>query len=152
MFRKRMIGVLVVLVVILIGVVFFTFAKSRKSSSIFYTIVTDTTYLTMENDGGSNYNVYYEIKDDTVLKLEDHYVGFQGYEYKRKVLYQKQMSSELKKDVVELLERLFEQDDVRGEDDFKPFVIQNSNLPEKTIYNQVSISSLRTILKRIDES
>ena len=73
------------------------FVTNRKDYNIDeqvkYLLITDVHQNTMLNDGGSHTNQYYEInfKNMSVVKYEDKYKGFEGYVYKRKKLYEKNL-------------------------------------------------------------
>lgn len=73
------------------------FVTNRKDYNIDeqvkYLLITDMHQNTMLNDGGSHTNQYYEInfKNMSVVKYEDKYKGFEGYVYKRKKLYEKNL-------------------------------------------------------------
>ena len=125
---------------------------NEKQENI-YIITTNMTYLTMQNDGGSNTNTYYKFNKETnnIKKYQDHYVGFKGYEYKEKLLYEKIIEQELKEELVNLLDNLISNEDIKPEKYYGPYKIEN-NKNEKLIYNEESIKKLEEILKKIDES
>lgn len=57
-------------------------------------ITTADRYTTLLNDGGSYYDTRYiiDVKTKEVKKTQDHYIGFEGFEYKNKLLYSKQLT------------------------------------------------------------
>ena len=59
-------------------------------------ITTDDKFMTLQNDGGSYYNRMYVIDYNTLVATgyEDHYVGFEGFEYQHKEFYSKQLTQE----------------------------------------------------------
>lgn len=61
-----------------------------------YIIKTDMKYRTMQNDGGSHTDVYYQIdfSKKVSIKLQSKYVGFEGYEYEAKNVNEKNLSDD----------------------------------------------------------
>ena len=116
-----------------------------------YTIVTDSKYQTLLNDGGSNYNIYYELdlNSNIIKKYEDHYIGFKGYEYQKKLVYEKLINNDISIEMNELLFDLFLKEDINDTNNYSPYTIK-SNHKEKDIYNEKSINSLQTLLNKID--
>ena len=49
-----------------------------------YIFTTDMKWLTMQNDGGSHINIYYQVdlQNNIIKKCQDEYKGFKGYVYK----------------------------------------------------------------------
>lgn len=78
-----------------------------------YLITTGSKSLTMLSDGGSNYNRYYEIDLDknSIRKLEDHYIGFKGYEYIGKIIYNKTINNDDAIRLKSLLDKVFSNTD-----------------------------------------
>ena len=116
------------------------------------TIVTDSRFTTLLNDGGSNYNIYYEIdlNNYVVKKYEDYYIGFRGYEYQNKLIYNKNIKSKKIKDLGNLLEDLISKEDINTTDNYNPFLIKCDG-SEKDIYNYDSIKLLKDKLLEFDE-
>lgn len=114
-------------------------------------IVTDMKYQTMLDDGGSNYNVYYKIDLDnkSIVKYEDHYVGFRGYEYKDKVIYSKFLSDDVFNEINTLIDNILLGEDINDSNNYQPYVIKNSDI-FKEIYNLNSINNLKNMLSKID--
>jgi len=143
-------GLLVVLIAIIVAIVLLLPKKDNKINK--YIIVTDYRFITMLNDGGSHTNVYYEIdlKSGIVKKLEDHYIGFQEYEYQGKEIYKKTLKGNIIKKLRKLLEELIKKEDNNDTNNYNPYVIKYDD-KEKEIYNKDSINLLRDKLKEIDE-
>jgi len=120
-------------------------------SSDYYTIITDSKYRTMQNDGGSNFNVYYEIdlNSNVVKKFEDHYIGFKGYEYKQKLIYKKNIDNDISSEMDTLLFSLLSNEDVNDTNNYSPYIIKFDS-EDKSIYNENSIKSLKFLLNKID--
>ena len=59
-------------------------------------ITTDDKFMTLQNDGGSYYNREYVVDYNTLVATgyEEHYIGFEGFEYQHKEFYSKQLTQE----------------------------------------------------------
>ncbi len=59
-----------------------------------YDLITYDRFLTLQDDGGTHYDRKYTIdfSKKTITKKEDYYKGFEGIQYKDKILYQKKLS------------------------------------------------------------
>lgn len=123
-----------------------------KNTSYDYKITTDSRYLTLQNDGGTNLNVYYQINlnENKISKYQDYYVGFKGYEYKDKLIYEKYIDNYTNNQLKFLLESLVTKEDINDKNNYSPYVIEFNN-EEKKIYNSESIKSLENILIVIDK-
>lgn len=153
---KKGILKIVILLVILVSSIalIFKFAiKNENRSDEIYTIITDTKFITMQNDGGSHYDIYYEFdpKTEEITKLADSYVGFKGYEYQRKKLYSKTLTDNLKKQLMSVLNDIIAQEDHSSEKNYSPYSITTPVGKEIIIYDKPSIDSLKNILKKIDD-
>ena len=82
--KKKILFILMISIVIVIIASVVVIMKLDASSK--YVITTDMKLLTMRDDGGTHYNIYYEIdlQKSTVKKCEDYYEGLDGYVYKGK--------------------------------------------------------------------
>lgn len=116
-----------------------------------YKVITDLRYRTTLNDGGSYHNEYYLVNftKGKVEKYEDVYIGFQGFKYKDRFLYQKDIPDDMKNELETLLDRLVIEEDVNDDNNYSPYVINDDN-QEKSIYNSESIRLLDDIFNRID--
>lgn len=129
-----------------------SFLDKDLSSSNTYTIVTDQKYLTMQDDGGSNYNVYYEIdmSKNIIIKYEDHYIGFKGYEYRHKEIYDKVVDKELIDEIDSLIKTLIFEQDLNKNSYGGSFKIKDTNNNEYNIYNEEDIKKLKEYFVKID--
>ena len=82
-----------------------TLLNTKINQNQQYTIITNMKSQTMLNDGGSHTNVYYEIDllNNEIIKYEDHYIGFKGYEYQGKILYKKNINNDINIELEDLL-------------------------------------------------
>lgn len=130
---------------------FINFFNDGLLVSYDYEITTDLIYRTTSNDGGSYHNEYYLVSftEGKIEKYEDVYIGFQGFKYKDRFLYQKDIPDDMKNELKTLLDRLVIEEDVNDDNNYSPYVI-NDNNQEKRIYNSESIRLLEDIFNRID--
>lgn len=157
-----------ILVVLVGGILLFTVINKNKEddnkkdngeysftvdSENKYEIVTDSRFITLMNDGGSNTNVYYQIDLDNnkvIKKSEDYKANLGGTPtLDEQTLYTKNINSELKNETKKLLDELIEKEDKKG-DNYSFYVITHSD-GDKEIYNTDSIKKLRDLLVKIDE-
>lgn len=75
--------------------------KDKKDIDVYVSdrdiyITTDDKFMTLQNDGGSYYNREYVVDYNTLVATgyEDHYIGFEGFEYQHKEFYSKQLTQE----------------------------------------------------------
>lgn len=117
-----------------------------------YKIITDSKYKTLLNDGGSHINIYYKINfsTKTITKYEDSYIGLEGYEYKGKIIYKKNIDINTNKRIKLLINNLIKKEDINDKNSYSPYIVElNGN--SKEIYNSNSIKSLEDILEMIDK-
>lgn len=116
-----------------------------------YKIITDFQYKTLQNDGGSHINVYYQVnlEKNKIIKYEDKYVGFKGYEYEEKIIYEKIINNSMNLKLKTIIEDLITKEDINDKNNYSPYVIEFDN-NKKEIYNNESIKSLENIFNKID--
>lgn len=157
---KIFIGVLVVLVVIAIAIaLYFSFCNNTEEATFKldsenkYKIQTTMKWLTMQNDGGSHTDVYYNLDFDAnlITKVSETYKANLGGESETTIneLYTKTLDEETKNELKTLLVDLIEKEDDNEEGNFVFVVIYNLE-NKKTIYNVDSIERINTILEKID--
>lgn len=119
-----------------------------------YTIVTDYRWKTMQNDGGSNSSIYYQIDlDNNIISKvqEDYHANLGGTPTKQKnVVYIKQIAIDIQEEVKTLLTEIIDKEDINETHNYNSFIILNLNT-EKEIYNVNTIENINVLLKKIDE-
>jgi len=155
---KKILIVLISLILIF-GVGFLAFHQFNKKEDAgtstnekIYTIITDEHLLTLQNDGGSHHNIYYVIDFNTknIKKYEDYYVGFKGYEYKDKLIYEKTLNNDKALNFKKVLDEILNTEDTNLDKNYNYFVIKDEN-EEIKIYNKENINKIKNILIEIDE-
>lgn len=116
-----------------------------------YVITTNMKYLTMQNDGGSNTNVYYQIdlSSKKSVKMEDKYVGFEGYEYQGKVISEKTLSDEEITKLKDIIEDIWNSKDDNKDIpvDSKLYTITNDNNEEAKFVDEDIIKEINSLLE-----
>lgn len=149
----------IIIAIILIVVVLSIYLQFNEKDKIdkaikekIYTIVTDTQFHTLENDGGSHTNIYYVVDFQTrvISKYEDRYIGFKGYEYKDKLIYEKELSKDKAKELNSLIDDILSKDDINTDNNYNYYIIKDK-AKEYKIFNTSNISKLKKILIEIDE-
>ena len=84
-----MIALVIIVVLLINGKSEFKIDSENK-----YVLTTNLGMLTMESDGGTHTSEYYGIDLDKkrVYKYQDSYKGFEGYEYKGKMVKRKSLN------------------------------------------------------------
>lgn len=118
-----------------------------------YTIITDMKWKTMQNDGGSHTNIYYQLDLDNnaITKIkEDFQANLGGLPSTRKsTIYVKKIDSNIKNEAKLLLEELLIKEDINKTNNYNCFTILNLDY-EKDIYNINTIKLINNLLKKID--
>lgn len=155
--KKIICGIIIVLISIsVILSIYFQFAEKDNIDKAIkekvYTIITDTQFHTLENDGGSHTNIYYVVDFQTkiISKYEDRYIGFKGYEYKDKLIYEKELSKDKAKELNLLIDEILSKDDINTDNNYNYYIIKDKT-KEYKIFNTSNISKLKKILIEIDE-
>ena len=115
-----------------------------------YLVTTDTKYMTMQNDGGSHINVYYEIdlKNNVSNKYEDNYKGFQVYIYKHKLISSKKLNNIDVTKLKELFNNIVENRNNNNDDtlNYNYYTISTIDYENLKIYNQTIIDDFLNIV------
>lgn len=141
-----------VVILCVIGILLYMQISNKVENGI-YIITTDSQFTTLLNDGGSHQNIYYQIdlEKKVVKKYEDKYIGFKGYEYKEKLIYEKNINYKLNNEIKYMLVALLAKDDIREKGKYIYYTIKSNDENIKMIYNQDSIDEIKVILNKIDE-
>lgn len=75
-----------------------------------YIVTTNTAIMTAISDGGTHYDVRYnvDLKNKKVIKVEDYYKGLEGYKYKNRIKFEKRLNDEEIEQIKELFNELKE--------------------------------------------
>lgn len=124
---------------------------SKDNNKDKYVITTNMKYLTMQNDGGSNTNVYYQVdlSSKKSVKMEDKYVGFKGYEYQGKVISEKTLSDEEVTKLKDIIENILNSKDDNKDIpvDSKLYTITNDNNEEAKFVDEDIIKEINSLLE-----
>lgn len=146
-----MIGIIVALIVAIGGLSFLR-SIGRDKFEWQYKLTTDSKWIIMENDGGSNLNVYYLINltDHQIQKCEDKYFGpMHKYDYRDKVIYQKELDERTAVKLQEILDNAWNTgEDTEGTYDY--YSIETPDGTTRYIFNKGQISQIKLYTDRID--
>ena len=119
-----------------------------------YEIITDQKYLTMQNDGGSHENVYYQrdFEENIVVKHEDFYHANLGGAptTDEKTLFIRYIPSDLSEELEKQLKEVMTNEDIDDGTNYEPYTIKTKN-EEKEIYNYDTIDLLKEFLDELDD-
>ena len=145
-----------IIVVIFVGasvIIIKNNTKKMNTASTYYKVTTNTKWITMENDGGSHTNIYYEINIDksTVRKTEEIYEANLGETPKttKTIVYTKRMDKELNNKSKKLLDTLLNKQDKKG-NNYSFITIETKEI-KKNIYNESSIKLVDKLLNECDK-
>ena len=118
-----------------------------------YIITTDSKWMTMQDDGGSNTSVYFQIDLDNniVSKISEYYRAnlTSSPTTQKTVLYSKKIDSNLHQELQSLLNRLLTEVDVNETHNYFSYTIDTFNT-NKSIYNINSINNIKSTLLKLD--
>ena len=115
-----------------------------------YVITTNTKWISMQNDGGSHINVYYEIdlNENTIIECADKYVGFKGYEYERKIVSTKKINDVEKNELKSILnDAIKKASDKVEEINFDFYLISSFDNENIKIYDKDTINKIKSIVE-----
>lgn len=118
-----------------------------------YIVTTNMRFLTMQNDGGSHSNLYYQIDldENKVTKvIESYKANLMGTpEFSKNEIYTKTINAELADEIKNVLNDTLTKEDINEPVNYSFFTIEALN-NEKYIYNQETINTLNNLLNKID--
>lgn len=118
-----------------------------------YEVITDLRFMTMQNDGGSHTDEYYEIdlNSNNISKIIESYkANLMGTPTTtKKTLYTKTINNTLSLEIKNTLDEIITKEDINADNNYIPFTIKTKD-NNKDIYNKETITELRTLLTKID--
>lgn len=119
-----------------------------------YTITTDLRWFTLQNDGGSYDNIYYQIDLDNniISKINESYrANLLGTPSTQKdIIYIKKINTNTQSELSSLLNEIITKEDINETNNYNFFTIETLT-NKKSIYNVNTIDSIKSLLKKIDE-
>jgi len=121
-------------------------------SNLKFKVETPSHYMTMQNDGGSHTNIYYEIdlENGTVKQLQDQYKGFEGYVYKGKINYSKNLTADEIKGLHTLFDEVIANKDEINEEndlDYNYYIFVTEEHGEVKVYDKELIQNFLNLVK-----
>lgn len=117
-----------------------------------YVVTTDMRWNTMQNDGGSNTSIYYQIDldDKVVKKIEEKYKanlsGIPTTTYD--LLYEVNINDELGSEIKNILDNILVKEDIQ-DNNYSFYTIETFN-NSRDIYNVDTINDINVLLEKID--
>ena len=119
-----------------------------------YTIITDLRLKTMQDDGGSNSSIYYQIDlDNNIISKvqEDYHANLVGSpKTEKNKIYIKKIDADIQGKLKSLLNEIITKEDINETHNYDFFTISSLNT-EKKIYNINTIENINLLLNKIDE-
>ena len=120
-----------------------------------YVVTTDMKWITMENDGGSNTSIYYQLDcvNNFVTKIKERYqanLNTGNPTTNIEILYTKSIDESLEDEIKTLLNNIIAEGDVDESKDSHGFTIESID-GRKTTYSKEKIEKINDILREIDE-
>ena len=155
--KKRLFIIFTILIVLLFAgasiLIIKNSTEKTNTSSTYYKVTTNTKWITMENDGGSHTNIYYEIdiNKKTIKKTEERYEANLGKTPKttKKTIYTKTIDKKLSNKSKKLLDSLLNKKDKKGNN--YSFITIETKEYNKNIYNESSIKLVDKLLNEFDK-
>ena len=155
--NKKILIIISILVIVGIIIALLIYNKKNEYSNFIldsdskYILTTNTKILTMQNDGGSHMNNYYQIDFDNnqILKCQDKYVGRKGYEYKGKIIYTKKLNEKETSEIKSLIDEIIakkDEEQVQSTSNFNYYTISTIDDEEIRIYDEFIINKFESIL------
>lgn len=161
--NKKIIGIIVLIILVLIlGLIVWLKLVNKEGKEEFildtdnkYLLRTSEHFTTMQNDGGSHIDRYYQIDLDKrkVELLEDNYKGFEGYKYQGRILYSKTVSSDEANSLKQILNKMIENKDLINEKElefserYDYFTLSTKQYKDIKVYDKQLINDFLGILE-----
>ena len=157
--NKKILIIISILIIIAIIIMLIIYNKKNSEEYSNFTLDSDSKYIlttnakifTMQDDGGSHINDYYQIDFDNnqVTKCEDKYVGFKGYKYKGKILYTRNLNedeiNELKLLIDEVITKKDDEQNITTSN-YNYYTLSTKDYEEIRIYDESIINKFESIL------
>jgi len=160
--QKTLICVIISILIILAIVIWILNNKKTDNTDIYnkldfidnenkYIITTNTKWISMQNDGGSHTDIYYQLdlNGNIVKKCEDKYVGLKGYEYQGKILFSKELNDIEKSQLKSIFDNIIKNRTEKVDKiNFDFYIISLFNNEDIKIYDNDIINSIKNILEK----
>ena len=157
--NKKILIIISILVIIAIIIMLIIYNKKNSEEYSNFTLDSDSKYIlttntkifTMQKDGGSHMNDYYQIDFDNnqVTKCEDKYVGLKRYKYKGKILYTRNLNedeiNELKLLIDEVITKKDDEQNITTSN-YNYYTLSTKDYEEIRIYDESIINKFESIL------
>ena len=157
--NKKILIIISILIIIAIIIMLIIYNKKNSEeysnftldSDLKYILTTNAKIFTMQDDGGSHINDYYQIDFDNnqVTKCEDKYVGFKGYKYKGKILYTRNLNEDEINELKFLIDEVItKKDDGQNTStsNYNYYTLSTKDYEDISIYDETIINKFESIL------
>ena len=157
--NKKILIIISILIIIAIIIMLIIYNKKNSEEYSNFTLDSDSKYIlttnakifTMQDDGGSHINDYYQIEFDNnqVTKCEDKYVGFKGYKYKGKILYTRNLNEDEINELKFLIDEVItKKDDGQNTStsNYNYYTLSTKDYEDISIYDETIINKFESIL------
>ena len=157
--NKKILIIISILIIIAIMIMLIIYNKKNSEeysnftldSDLKYILTTNAKIFTMQDDGGSHINDYYQIDFDNnqVTKCEDKYVGFKGYKYKGKILYTRNLNEDEINELKFLIDEVItKKDDGQNTStsNYNYYTLSTKDYEDISIYDETIINKFESIL------
>jgi len=165
--NKKVIGI-ILLAILIVGLMVIGYLKFSKNNDYIYKeeknieefiidnenkylIRTNDQFMTMQNEGGSHVDTYYEIDlaKKASIKKQDRYKGFEGWVYQGKVLNKKVLTDKEISDLKEIFDNIIANKDSKVEDklDFSYYTLSTKDYEEIKIYDKQTKQDILEIVE-----
>ena len=157
--NKKILIIISILIIIAIIIMLIIYNKKNSEeysnftldSDLKYILTTNAKIFTMQDDGGSHINDYYQIDFDNnqVTKCEDKYVGFKGYKYKGKILYTRNLNEDEINELKLLIDEVItKKDDGQNTStsNYNYYTLSTKDYEDISIYDETIINKFESIL------
>ena len=157
--NKKILIIISILIIIAIIIMLIIYNKKNSEEYSNFTLDSDSKYIlttnakifTMQDDGGSHINDYYQIDFDNnqVTKCEDKYVGFKGYKYKGKILYTRNLNEDEINELKFLIDEVItKKDDGQNTStsNYNYYTLSTKDYEDISIYDETIINKFESIL------
>lgn len=144
------ITIIVATLLVICSIVYYKFFRTAKDFVLDtedkYIVTTNESTMTAMSDGGTHYNVRYnvDLESKKVIKVQDYYKGFEGYKYKNRIIFEKKLSDK----EIEELKALLKEINVEKNSDrsLKGYIIEHMNEEKVEINSKEYIDKIEKLL------
>lgn len=146
------ITIIVAILVVICSIVYYKFFRTAKyfvlDNEDKYIVTTNEATMTAMSDGGTHYNVRYnvDLTNKKVIKVQDYYKGFEGYKYKNRIIFEKNLSDKEIEQIKTLFKEIKESYSERNNSTIGCYKIDHINDETIEVYSKQYIDRIEKLL------